>query len=109
MPERDLGLAVFARMRAHPGQRAQLVDSLQPLIASGAREPGTIAYLLHESTDDPDVVWFYARFADQAALEAHQANEAQLATEAAEIGRYLAEAPFVEYGAVRSDKGAAAA
>jgi quinol monooxygenase YgiN len=99
-----LGLAVFARMRAHPGQRAQLVEALQPLVASGGRESGTTAYLLHESAEDPDVVWFYARFTDQQALDTHQANEASLATEAAAIGQYLAEAPIVEYGTVRSDK-----
>jgi quinol monooxygenase YgiN len=106
--DRGLGLAVFARMAAHPGQREQLLAALQPFIASGHAEPGTVAYVVHESTDDADSLWFYARFADQAALEAHQANEAALTEAGEEVAKHLAGPPQVEYGTVRSDQDAPA-
>lgn len=79
--------------------------ALQPLIASAGRETGTTTYLVHESTDDPDVVWFYARFADDAGLADHQANEAALADDLGELGELLADAPQIDYGLVVSAKG----
>lgn len=96
--------AVFARMVALPGRRAELLSALQPLIASGHQETGTVTYLAHESTDHPDVLWFYARFSDEGALRDHQMHEAALSDAAAEVGTLLAEAPQIDYGVVISEK-----
>ena len=69
-------IAAFARMKAHPGRRDELVDALEPYLAKSASEPGTVAYILHISSQDPDTVWLYTRFADQDALDEHQKGEA---------------------------------
>jgi quinol monooxygenase YgiN len=62
-------------MRAHPGRRAELLEVLRELVAAaGADEPGTLVYVMHEAADDPDLVVSYELFADEAALEAHQAS-----------------------------------
>jgi quinol monooxygenase YgiN len=60
-------------MRAHPGRRAELLDTLRELVdAAAAGEPGTLVYVMHEAADDPDVVVSYELFSDEAALAAHR-------------------------------------
>jgi quinol monooxygenase YgiN len=62
-------------MRAHPGRRAALLEVLRELVdAAAVDEPGTLVYVMHEAADDPDTVVSYELFADEAALEAHQAS-----------------------------------
>ncbi|MEV8548032.1 antibiotic biosynthesis monooxygenase family protein [Streptomyces sp. NPDC051572] len=61
----------LARLVARPGGRDELVAALQPMFAQVEKEPGTLLYLMHISTEEPDVVWMYERFADEAAFEAH--------------------------------------
>jgi (4S)-4-hydroxy-5-phosphonooxypentane-2,3-dione isomerase len=62
-------------MRAHAGRRAELLEVLSELVsAARADEPGTLVYVMHEATDDPDLVVSYELFADEAALEAHKSS-----------------------------------
>src|SRR5213083_1867180 len=44
----------------------------------------------HRDTEDLDAIWFYEIFSDQAALEAHAANEARLAHIGAKVQALLA-------------------
>jgi quinol monooxygenase YgiN len=60
-------------MRAHPGQRAELLEVLRALVdAAATDEPGTLVYVMHEAADHPDVVVSYELFADEDALAAHR-------------------------------------
>jgi len=62
-------------MRARPGRRAELLELLRELVdAAASDEPGTLVYVMHEASDDADVVVSYELFADEAALAAHQAS-----------------------------------
>jgi quinol monooxygenase YgiN len=63
-------------MRARAGRRGELLEILRELVEAAANEPGTLVYAMHEAADDPDTVVSYELFADEAALEAHQASPA---------------------------------
>jgi quinol monooxygenase YgiN len=81
-------------MRAHPGRRAELLELLRELVdAAATEEPGTLVYVMHEATDDPDTVVSYELFADAAALEAHQASPA-VAAVMPRLGPLVAEGSF---------------
>lgn len=68
-------IAVHARMTAEAGRRDELVDVLKKLLRSvGEHEPGCLVYALHTDRDDPDAVWYYELFEDEAALAAHKTN-----------------------------------
>ena len=103
-PHAPKGVAVVARLRAQPGRGNHLLDALKAVTASAGTEVGTSTYVLHQSGDEPDVLWIYARFVDHDALVKHQANEAALSQVAAEVSGLLAEAPDVTYGVVLSEK-----
>lgn len=64
-------VAVIARIPVVPGKRAELVVAFQQALDNAAAEPGTLTYILHEDAKDPDVLWFYEMYVDQAAFEAH--------------------------------------
>ena len=98
-------IAAFAKMRAQPGRRQELVDALRPYLEKSASEPGTVAYALHTSSTDPDAVWFYARFADAEAMAEHQRNETLHPAEVgARMAGLLAGQPDVEVGDVLWDQ-----
>jgi quinol monooxygenase YgiN len=69
------GPAIIAKITAAPGKRAELIAALQGALANAETEPGTLVYLLHEDTADENGVWFYERYADDAALAAHGSSE----------------------------------
>lgn len=62
------------RIVAQPGRRDELISILQPMFPQVEKEPGTLLYLLHVSTDHPDEVWVYERFADETAFIEHNAS-----------------------------------
>ncbi|MCU1361001.1 MAG: hypothetical protein JWN99_2290 [Ilumatobacteraceae bacterium] len=66
-------VAVFAKLPAAPGKRDELAQAFRAAIASADAEGGTTHYILHNDAKDPDVLWVYERYTDQAAFEAHSA------------------------------------
>lgn len=70
------GPALLAKITAQPGKRAELVAALQVMVQAVEAEPGTVQYVLHTDDSDADAVWFYERYADAAAFEAHRTSEA---------------------------------
>jgi quinol monooxygenase YgiN len=85
-----MGIAVFAKLTAKPGQRQALISALQPMVQVVLdEEPGTEVYCLHASSDDPDAVWIYEVFTDQAALTAHAENEQKHADAGAKVGALM--------------------
>lgn len=54
-----------------PGRRDEALDVLRPMFDQVEEEPGTLLYMMHVSTEEPDVIWFYERYEDEAAFEAH--------------------------------------
>lgn len=71
--------AIIAKITAQPGKRDDLVAALQAMVDATADEPGTVEYILHTDDADADLVWFYERYADGAAVEAHRTSDAMKA------------------------------
>lgn len=76
-------VTVIAKLTANDGQRDELVAALQPMLEHvEANEPDTLAYVLMEDVKDPNLLWLYEKYPDQAALNAHSSSHAmkELAT-----------------------------
>jgi quinol monooxygenase YgiN len=80
-------VAVLAKLTAKEGQRDELVHALEQALDNAAGEEGTIFYILHADTHEPDVLWFYELYRDQDAYTAHGTSDAFKA-----VGRAVA--PF---------------
>ncbi len=64
-------LALIVKIVAQEGRRDDAVAALRPLVEAAHDEQGTEVYAMHVQADDPDTIWFYERYADDAAREAH--------------------------------------
>ncbi len=98
-------IGVFAKLTAKPGQRDQLAAAMKPLLDSTNDEPGTQVYVLHADNAEPDVLWMYERYDDQAALDAHSASPTFKAT-GKELAPFLAGRPELHLCSIVGGKGA---
>lgn len=64
-------IAMIVKLTAAEGKVDELLDVAAKLVAAAEGEPGTLAYTVHTDAAEPAAVWFYERYADQAALDAH--------------------------------------
>ncbi|MEX0663760.1 MAG: putative quinol monooxygenase [Acidimicrobiia bacterium] len=71
-----MSIAIFTRLTAKPGRRAELLDTLNELATSTRAEPGNEQFVVHAARDEPDVVLGYELFTDDAAIDAHRATDA---------------------------------
>ncbi len=69
-------VSVIAKLTAKQGKRDELVGHLGKLVAVVEEDPGALIYSVHLSRDEPDVVWFFELYTNQAALDAHAGSEA---------------------------------
>jgi quinol monooxygenase YgiN len=88
MPE----IAYIVKLTTAPGRRDDALAALGKLVDATEDEPGTLQYLMHADGGDADVIWFYERYADQAAFEAHIGSTA-MAEVGGSLGGLLAGAP----------------
>ena len=89
-------IVIFTRLRAQPGRAAALRDAFDSLVASAAREPGTLVFAVHEAADDPDLLLCYEAYRDDAALAEHRASGA-VRDAVDRFGDLVAEPPAVTY------------
>jgi quinol monooxygenase YgiN len=66
-------VAVHVKLKAPAGKGADLVAAFADIYKEGGldTEPGTVLHVIHQAKDDPDSVFFYEFYEDQAALDAH--------------------------------------
>ena len=57
------------------GQLDAVIAALGPLTEASREEPGCLLYQAHRSPDDPDVLFLYEQYADEAAYQAHAESE----------------------------------
>jgi len=72
-------VAILARVTVKEGKAEQYVAALAPLLEQARKEPGTLLYAIHRSSDDPDVFWTTEIYADDAAFAAHGSTEVHAA------------------------------
>jgi quinol monooxygenase YgiN len=68
-------VVVLAKIRAAAGKRAELAKEFEVNLSEVEKEPGTLAYILHEDAKEEDVLWFYEVYSDQDAFKAHGSAE----------------------------------
>ena len=81
-------IVVTASLKAKPGKGDELAELLGGLVDAVASEDGTELFTIHRVADDPDTVFFYEVYRDQAALDEHRKNPA-LAAGGAALGELL--------------------
>ncbi len=64
-------IAKFVRLSVAPGQREQLVAALAPVRGLAEGDPGTELWTIHLDRDNPNQLFIYECYRDQAALDAH--------------------------------------
>jgi quinol monooxygenase YgiN len=83
---------MFATMQAKPGKLDELKAVFGPMFEQSATEPGTLFYTLIEG-DEPDTLYFFEHYADQAALDTHMGSDALTAL-------YPKLMPLLEHGSM---------
>jgi quinol monooxygenase YgiN len=70
-------LTITALIRAKAGHEDTVEQALRAVIAEvKANEPGTVAYFVGRSQDDPTLFTTFERFADAAAMARHNDSQA---------------------------------
>ena len=66
---------VIATLTVKPEMRAEFIEAAKACIAGTVKEPGNIAYDLHESVTDPTKVVFVEQWENAEALGPHRTQE----------------------------------
>jgi quinol monooxygenase YgiN len=85
-------IAYVVKVTAVEGKRDEALDTMGKLVAEARNESGTLHYTMHADHADPNVIWFYEVYADQAAFEAH-IGSATMAEVGGALGGLIAGAP----------------
>jgi len=62
---------VSAKITTTPGKRDAFIKAAQPCIAATRKEDGCLLYELYASTEHPDKVMYFERWASREALDKH--------------------------------------
>lgn len=65
-------ITLTVKYQCHPGKSAEVIDAIRrmsPLVKQ--HEPGCHAYQVSQSNEDPDALFLYEVYEDQAALDFH--------------------------------------
>ena len=71
---------IIARIKIKDGKEDEAIAALKKM-ADGveANEPGTLAYVIHRSIDDPSEIVFFELYQDDEAAKAHSGGESMKA------------------------------
>ncbi len=68
-------ISLIATVRIREGKMDEAKEALRKLVPKiKESEPGTLEYIPHTVKEDPNVIIFYEKYADEDALKAHGAN-----------------------------------
>jgi quinol monooxygenase YgiN len=69
-------VSLLIKFTAKPGMRDMLMEHFRSLVETVNIEEGTIDWAVHISPIEPDAVWLYEVYQDQAAMDTHNITEA---------------------------------
>ena len=99
--------AIIAKITAQDGKRDELAAVFGRVLDSvRADEPGTEVYVMHDDAKDPNVIWFYELYTDDAALGTHSSSDIMKAV-GKELGALMAGRPEIIRLTPRAGKGLA--
>lgn len=100
-------ISVLAKLTCAPGKREEVAVAFDAMLDHTESEPGTELYVLHDDLANPDVLWVYELYSDQAALDAHSASPAMMALFGALGGDLMGAPPELMLVTPRRGKGIA--
>jgi quinol monooxygenase YgiN len=68
-------ISFTVHMKFKSEDREQIQEALRALTAASRLESGCVSYIPHTLEGDPDTVFIYEQYRDQAARDAHAASE----------------------------------
>lgn len=68
-------ISFTVRMKFKPEDRDEIQQALRALTVASRQEPGCVTYVPHILEGDPDTIFIYEQYRDQAARDAHAASE----------------------------------
>lgn len=68
-------IGVIAKITIQEGKTEEAIAAFQPILAAVEDEESTIRYILHTDAKDPNLLWFYEQYADQAAMDVHGTSD----------------------------------
>lgn len=87
-------VALVSRFKAKEGMAEELIAAFRPVFEQAEKEPGTLLYVLHRSTDDPSLFWVCELYADGDAFAAHRGSDAMAAATPV-LGELIAEPELI--------------
>ena len=66
--------ALIVELDVRPEHMGSLREALDALLATAAREPGTLLYAVHGCAVDPNILRLYELYADESAFREHLAK-----------------------------------
>ena len=73
-------IGAIIKMTARAGEREALVARLLKTAEAAQGETGAEIFTVSVSPDEPDVVWIYESYTDEAAQQAHKSSETYAAS-----------------------------
>jgi quinol monooxygenase YgiN len=90
-----MAIKVVAREKVKSGEKDAVLEIFRELIESTRKEAGCIAYALHESLDNPDVLAMIEIWESKEALDTHM-NSEHFKRLVPKVGAHLAEPSHIE-------------
>lgn len=97
-------VALIAKITCNEGMRDDAVALFKDHVEFVNSEAGTLVYALHTDATDPNLIWFYELYTDQAALGEHGGSEAMKAL-GGKLRPYTAKRPELTFLAPVAAKG----
>ena len=98
-------IAVFVKLTAPEGKGADLVAAFSELYPGPLdAEAGTEIHAIHQAKDNPDVVFFYELYSDEAAYQSHSTGQALMSV-LPKLAGLVAGPPEMVLGTPRNAKG----
>jgi len=70
-----MAYCLAVRWTIKDGELDAVLAALRPLVDASRREPGCEAYQAHRDPENPNVIFLYERYVDEAAYRAHAESE----------------------------------
>jgi quinol monooxygenase YgiN len=99
-----MAVGMIVKLPAQEGKGEELVAVLAEVVAATAAESGTLQYVCLQDNANPDIVWMYEIYTDQAAIDAHMGGEVFQAA-FPKLGKLLGGAPEFNNVTPRVGKG----
>jgi quinol monooxygenase YgiN len=70
-----MAYSLAVRWTIKDGELDAVLAALRPLVEATRQEPGCLLYQAHRDPENPNVIFLYEQYADEAAYQAHADSE----------------------------------